>query len=233
MSITIYWAFIEDEWLRAKEPEPIYKKFLKNVEDKNTTIELCPSIREYMKNTFSVKSIYQYDFEIINDKNEVHSDLYDQKFFNKHVLVRSQKQKLFSFSQQFIFFTEENSLKMSAGMFPFLEDNEITKRCIPIPGIFDIGRWFRPIDFAFYLKDNYNKFEIKEDDIFQYIRFYTEEKIIFKQFYVNEKIAKYAAEGANAKDYRINKTRQLQSYYSMFKHKKNIIKEIKNNLIKG
>ena len=233
MSIIVYWACTEEEWLRAKEPEPIYKKFLKNLEDKSTTIELCPSIKDYMKNTFSLKSLYEYHFKTIDNEDGVFSDLYDQKFFNKHVIVRSAKEKLFSFSQKFIFFTEENSLKMSAAMFPFLEDNEITNRCIPIPGTFDIGRWFRPIEFAFYLKNSYNRFEIKEEDIFQYIKFYTEEKIIFKQFYVNEKIIKYAGDGSKAKDYRINKARQLQNYYSMLKHKKNIIKEIKNNLIKG
>jgi hypothetical protein len=231
MSITVYWACSEEEWMRAKEPEPIYKKFAKNVEDKNTTIELCPSIKEYMKNTFSLKSIYEYSFEIIDNENSVSSSLYDQDFFNNHVVVRSKKEKLFSFSQSFIFFTEEKSLKMSAGVLPFLEDNQITNRCITIPGIFDIGKWFRLTDFAFYLKNDYNRFEIKEEDVFQYIKFHTEEKIIFKQFHVNEKIMKYAKEVVKAKNYRINKSRQLQSYYSMFNHKKEIIKEIKNNLI--
>jgi hypothetical protein len=159
--------------------------------------------------------------------------LYDQNFFDKHVIVRSEKEKLFSFTQHFIFFTEENSLKMSAGMLPFLEDNQITNRCIPIPGTFDIGKWFRLTEFAFYLKNNYNRFEIKEDDVFQYIKFDTEEKIIFKQFYVNEKIRKHVEEVIRAKNYRINKYRQLQNYYLMFNHKKEIMKEIKNNLIKG
>jgi hypothetical protein len=233
MSITVYWACIEEEWLRAKEPEPIYKQFLKNIKDKNTVVNFCPSVKEYMKNVFSIESIYDYNFEIKDNQTGTFTNLYDQDFFNKHVMVRSEKEKLFSFFQQFIFFTEKNSLKMSAGMLPFLEDNEITKRCIPIPGIFDIGKWFRPTEFAFYLKNNYNRFEIKEEDIFQYIKFYTEEKIIFKQFYASEKIMKYAGDVTKAKDYRVNKTRQLQSYYSMLKHKKNIIKEIKNNLIKG
>jgi hypothetical protein len=233
MSIIVYWACTEEEWMRAKEPEPIYKKFLKNLEDKSTTIELCPSIKDYMKNIFSLKSLYEYYFEIIDNENKVFSDLYDQKFFDKHVIVRSEKEKLFSFTQHFIFFTEENSLKMSAGVLPFLEDNQITNRCIPIPGTFDIGKWFRLTEFAFYLKNNYNRFEIKEDDVFQYIKFDTEEKIIFKQFYVNEKIRKHVEEVIRAKNYRINKYRQLQNYYLMFNHKKEIIKEIKNNLIKG
>jgi hypothetical protein len=233
MSIIVYWASTEDEWMRAKEPEPIYKNFLKNLEDKTTSIELCPSIKDYMKNTFSLKSIYEYYFEIINNGDGVSSNLYDQKFFNKHVRVRSEKEKLFSFHQDLIFFTEEKSLKMSAGIFPFLEDNEITNRCVPIPGIFDIGKWFRLTEFAFYLKDDYSRFDIKEEDVFQYIKFHTEEKIIFKQFYANEKIMKYSEDVVKAKNYRISKTRQLQSYYSMLNNKKTIIKEIKNNLVKG
>ena len=68
-------------------------------------------------------------------------------------------------------------------------------------------------------------------DIFQYIKFDTKEKIIFKQFRVNEKINEYFLDIINAKSSRINKPRILKSYYSMFNHKKNIIKEIKNNLI--
>jgi hypothetical protein len=231
MSIVVYWACNEIEWLRAKEPKPIYKNFAKSINDKNTMIELCPSIKDYMKNIFAINSLYDYNFEISNDENNVKSSLYDQKFFDRHVMIRSQIDRLFSFSQNFIFFTEEKSLKMSAGISPFLEDNNITKRCITIPGIIDIGKWFRVIDFAFYLKKDYDNFEIKEDEIFQYIKFDTKEKIIFKQFRVNEKISNYLLDIINAKSSRINKSRILDSYYSMFNHKKNIIKEIKNNLV--
>ena len=39
MSTIIYWACNEDEWLRAKEPNSIYKDFIKNIKDKNTQIE--------------------------------------------------------------------------------------------------------------------------------------------------------------------------------------------------
>lgn len=230
MAITIYWACNEKEWMRAKEPEPIYKNFAKIGKDKKTLIEFCPSIKNYMKNTFALKSLYDYNFEI-NDENNIKSNLYDQNFFDKHVIIRSSIDKLFSFNQEFVFFTEEKSLKMSAGITPFLENNNITKRCINIPGTLDIGKWFRLIDFAFYLKDDFNKFEINEEEIFQYIKFETDKKIIFKQFTVNEKINKYFYDIINAKSFRINKPRTLDGYYSMFNHKKQIIKEIKNNLI--
>ena len=229
-STIIYWSCIEDEWLRAKEPEPIYKNFIKNIKDKTTEVELCPSIKDYTRNTFSIKSIYDYSFEIGKDNN-VFSAQYDQKFFDRHVLVRSNIDKCFSFSQNFIFFTEDKSLNMSAGVFPYLEDNNITKACTIIPGKVDIGKWFRPSDFAFYLKSNHNNFKIEEDEIYQYVKFDTENKIIFKQFRTSENIKQYVSDITNSKNFRKTKNRQIENYYNMFNHKKHIIKEIKNNLV--
>ena len=231
MTITIYWACNEDEWMRAKEPEPVYKKFIKNIKDKNTSIGFCPSIKKYMKNLFYLESIYTYNFEFLENKDGVYSNLHDQNFFDKHVNVRSKDEKLFGFTQNFVFFTEEKSLNMSSGVFPFLEDNNITKKCITVPGTLDIGKWFRLLDFAFYLKKDYNKFEIDEGEIFQYLKFDTSEKIIFKQFYVNKKLKQYLLDVTAAKNFRIIKYRALEEYYLMFKYKKQIIKEIKNNLV--
>ena len=231
MSTTVYWACNEDEWLRAEEPNSVYKTFIKNIKDKNTQAELCPAVKDYTKNTFSIKSLYDYSFEISSDTGQVVSKMYDQEFFNKHVKVRSDIDKLFSFSQSYIFFTEKKSLEMSIGMFPYLEDNSITKTCITVPGTFDIGRWFRASEFAFYLKDNINKFNIGQDEVYQYIKFNTDDKIIFKQFMVNEKIKKFLSDVIVSKNHRKIKNRPLQEYYSMLKHKKYIIEEIKNNLI--
>ena len=231
MTITVYWGCNQDEWLRAKTPEPIYKDFLTSMKGSNTNIQFCPSVKDYMNNTFAIKSLYNYRFDISENGEFVNSTDYTQKFFDEHVIIRSSAHKVFSFTQQFLFFTEENSLNMSAGISPFLEDNNITKRCVTIPGTLDIGKWFRELDFAFYLKEGYNTFEINEDEIFQYIKFDTKEKIIFKQFRFNEKIDKYSTDILKAKHSRPMQLRALETYYSMFNHKKQIIKEIKKNLI--
>lgn len=231
MSVTIYWACNENEWLRAKEPKPVYKNFLKNKKDLNTEIQMCPSVKEYMDNTFYLQSLYDYNFEISKIDSQISSNLYDQDFFNDHVIIRSYQDKLFSFKQRFVFFTEEKSLQMSAGVLPFFENNNITQKCITIPGIIDVGKWFRQLDFAFYLKNNFNNFCIEENEIFQYIKFYTKEKIKFKQFKINGQLNKYLIDIEKSKDSRKVKNRLLENYYQMFKHKKYIIKEIKNNLI--
>ena len=36
MAITIYWSFNDQSWLRAKTPEPIYKKFVQDPKNKKT-----------------------------------------------------------------------------------------------------------------------------------------------------------------------------------------------------
>ena len=231
MTINVYWASLEQEWLRAEEPEPVYKDFVKNKKNIESFISFCPAIKEYNKNIFSLKSIYDYEFEINGNAGGAWSPLYDQKFYDNHVEVRSLEDKLFSFSQKLIFFTEKKSLLMSAGIFPYLEDNEITKRCITIPGKFDIGKWFRTTDFAFYLRDGIDSFKIKEGEVYQYLKFDTNEKINFKQFKTNEIINKYVTDITSVKDFRRPKMRNLSEFYFTMKHKKYIIKEIKNNLL--
>ena len=112
-----------------------------------------------------------------------------------------------------------------------LENNNITDRCTISPGTFDIGKWFRHLDFVFYLKENYNEFKIKEDDIFQYIKFHTKEKIIFKQFKMSAEVKEFFMDSDGARRFRQVKLRNLEDYYSMMRNKKNIIRSIKNNLL--
>lgn len=227
-SVIVYWSVDSDQWMRAKEPQSVYNDFLlKNYENKE--LYKCPAFKDYMKNMYGIKSMYSYDFSI--NGNDISTTKYGEHFFHKHVVVRSIKDRNFSFDQKSIFFTEEKSLKLSVGIQPFFEQNEVSKRCMNIPGTLDIGKWFRNIDYAFYLRNEYNDFVIKEDDIYQYIQFYTDKKIIFKQFYFTEYLRQQHNSVGNARAFRPEKFRKLEEYYSIFKNKDRIIKEIKNNLV--
>lgn len=230
MSVIVYYSNFDKEWLRTEEPVAIYNNFIKKDFVKDSGLIYCGASKQYMSKVYGLKSIYDYEFKI-EPTNQVRSLQYDQQFFNDHVIVRSGKDKFFSFSQQTIFFTEEKSLEMSAGIFPFLENNNITERCNVIPGTFDIGKWFRPLDFAFYLKKDYDSFKIEENEIYQYISFNTDKKIIFKKFIPNEVLFNFAQYSTKAATGRKPKNRPLDGYYQMFVLKNKILKEIKQNLI--
>jgi len=228
--IVVYWSCLEEEALRAQEPSSIYNQILLKKSTKENGLLFCPSFKEYTKNIYGIHSIYDYEFMI--EDSLVFSKKYDQKFYDNHMVVRSAEEKLFSFCQRFIFFTEEDELLMSANMQPFFEDNSISERCMLIPGMFDIGKWFRNIDFAFYLKNNFNIFTISEGDIFQYIKFYTNKRIVFKQFFMDDFLNQQHQYVLDSKNHRIQKQyRGLSPYYQMSKNKNKIIKAIKNNLV--
>lgn len=228
--ITVYWACLEDQWMLANEPESVSKNFYDRYNfDKNETssaINYCPSFNLNLKNVFTLQSIYDYDFEIKG--NDVITDKMDQHFFNDHIHIRSIRNKFFSFRNKYIFFTDKPSLPVTFYEFPFLEDNNITQRCIIPAGIYDIGKWFRNSEFSFFLKKEFNQFIVAKGEIYSYIRIHTKEKIQFKQFRYNQKLAEYNNDG-----FQLTRSplKTLDNYYKAFKNKKLILREIQDNLV--
>lgn len=228
MAIKVYWACLEQEWLRAKKPEPVYESFVKSKKFYQTNIQYCPAFRQSLENVFQLRSIYDYNFSIVNES--AFSDLYDQTFFNEHVLIRSMDEKCFSFQQYYVFITDDDSLHMTANMYPLLENNAITDNCIIFPGTYDIGRWYRNLEFGFALKNNCQKFEIRENDVYAYLKFHTDKKIDLIQYRHNEKLAELMKDCIWSREFKL-KFKKLDEFYFMFKTKKMILNEIKRNVI--
>jgi hypothetical protein len=223
---TVYWACLEKEWMRAPEPTPVLSKFLTNTEDSPT--KTCPAIKKSLNNIFELKSIYDYSFTITEDS--IVSRDFDQAFYERFIKVRSFEERLFSFVYRIIFFTEEDSLQITGNLMPYMENNHITERCILVPGEYDIGKWFRPVEFAFFLKPQFDTFTINSGEVYQYVQFHTENKINLKQFKLSPELAKYLTDVDASRDYR-RATSNLKYFYDTFKLKKQIVKEIKENLI--
>jgi len=233
MTTTVYWACTENEWIKAEKPERVSKRFYDlgikdNDRDSALAINHCPFFNESLKNIYAIKSIYNYSFKI-EDNNFLTLD-YGKDFFDSHVLIRSMEKKFFSFKTQYIFFTDEESLEMDCYQHPIFEENEISKRCMIIPGSINIGKYFRNLEFSFILKKDFNEFILKEQDVMYYVKFNTKEKIIFKQFRANDNLKQIA------RDIRLinwgNKNMvDVEYFYKKFKGKKYILNEIENNLI--
>lgn len=230
--INVYWACIENEWLRATAPEPVASIFYKDRKyDKNqpdVNMHHCPSFNSHMENMFALRSIYSYKFGLRD--GQLGTDDYDQAFYERHVNVKSVEKKLFSFQQSFIFFTDEESLPVTMSLPPYFEDNNITDRCVVLPGELDIGKWFRNTDLAFYLKKDCNEFQIEEGEIYCYMKFHTTEKINFIQYRQTDKLNLMLLDVLRSKNYK-KKVFSIEKFYSMFRSKKMILKEIQENLV--
>lgn len=229
MSINVYWASNEKEWQMATPPEAVSKRFysLKKYQSDSPLASLnhCPAFNDSLKNIYTMKSLYNYHFYV--GPTEVTTDFGNQEFFDEHVLVRAPELRMFSFLNKYIFFTDADSLEATFYQYPFFEDNNITKRCVPIPGKFNIAKWYRNTEFAFYLKDGFNEFKIEQDEVYGYVQFHTKEKINFIQYRMTETLTKYARDG-----FALNsRMGSMENYYKNFKLKKFILKEIKDNIL--
>lgn len=232
MSITVYWSFLADEWMRVAPPSPVRKSLYEKRIHEETDLMMfhrCPFLHSHLENIYELHSPYEYSFKV--EGQSIVSSFYNKNFFDKHIIIRSIEKKAFSFLMPYIFFTEENSLEVSLPSFPYLEDNNISQRCIPFVGTIDIGKYFRPMDFGFLLKDTYDEFIINNNEIFGYADFKTKEKIIFKQFYPTEKIYSFIKNVSNTKNNRMLSFFSPENYYNNFKLKKLVLKEIKDNLV--
>jgi len=232
VSINVYWTSGEKEWMLATPPESVMSTFHKkkfiDPENRNSHIHYCPAFNDNFKNVYTMKSLYDYEF-FLDNGNLVSHD-YDQEFYDDHVLIRSYEKRFFSFKNSYLFFTDEPSLKVTFYEYPCFEDNNITQRCIPVAGQFDIGKWFRGTEFAFYLKQPHQSFKIEKDEVYSYMRFHTDKKINFIEFSYSDKLKEFNQQRFEAIT-KVSRLKKLENYYKMFRHKKLILKEIKENIL--
>ena len=153
-------------------------------------------------------------------------------------MIRSIKHRLFSFSQGIVFFTDMDtpSLIMSQ-LSPYMEDNTIAKNAIVVPGQFDIGKYFRTLDFAWHFRDNCERIKFDRDIITFYLRFHTKEKIKFRRFMWTKELGDLNGMMGSVKQRKEPEllSKALQFYYNIFdKHnlKKKMLKIIEDNLCK-
>jgi hypothetical protein len=65
MAITVYWSCLETEWMRTKAPELVLSKYIKDFNRPENWVKYCPAIRDELKNTFALRSIYDYSFTVL------------------------------------------------------------------------------------------------------------------------------------------------------------------------
>ena len=225
-----------EEGIRAEEPISILKKFLIEYAGEDTETKMlsrCPAILDELTNIYGIKPFYDYKLNIDSNNNITTGD-YDQKFFDSHILVRSEK--IISFNMNYIFFAPYEKSIMMSQVAPSLEDNDIANKTSIIPGQFDIGKLFRGLELAFILKKKVSSIKFLREQVCFYVRFHTTRPIVFRQFFWDKEINEYYYPMMQVKNHKYLKDLPgtiLSYYYKLFdkfQFKKKIIKIIEKNL---
>ena len=98
---------------------------------------------------------------------------------------------------------------------PFMEINDSITNTILIPGVYNISKWIRPIDFSFEIKDDTKRIKVKRGDVLFYVRFITKDdsKVELERTAFTEELDKAMKSCFNVKE--IIKNVPLKTLYSM------------------
>ena len=221
--ITIYYTNFINQF-EFQEPVNIVQNYCKK-NDKLLT--KCPAWLELNKNTFGIKSSQSFTMSLKDGK--YHTDQ-PQDWFDNNIQIRDENN--FSFAKETYFFTLEKSLLLEQKT-PVLENNDIKNKTMSVEGIFDIGKWVRPLECSVVMHKN-DTLNIEEDDIIYYVKFHTKEKIKFRKFLATNKLYELLSMCARTRKTNITKTKSLNYFYNLLnaqKYKKIVFNEIKKNLI--
>jgi len=232
---TVYWSKFNllsevNSQIFDLEPKPLHSEYVKKFGkpmDNSVNWLSCPSVINYNENTFLIKNPLDVSVRINSDntvdaKTPGSSMLLGIRDFNEKSII------LDYFINISLFSESEISVSQTA---PYFENN-ISNGTYLIPGKFNIGEWFRPLNASYFIKDKDINFVLKKDDPLYYLSFDTEDKIEFKEFYYTDALIEIVNSTVGLKRYK--KNIPLINLYKIFKEQKLdkiVLKEIRKGLI--
>ena len=191
----------------------------------------CPAMSGNMKSTYFFESpfdmTYHYDFK------DVHKG---QSFF-QGVRILSDRDDTLSIGPmirlelQFFLFAEEPLETMFTP--PYFHKPKHQNYGAVLPGVFDIGQWFRPYVTEFQMWNETGELVLEKGEPLFYMGFNTNKKIIFKRFEMTDKLHK-SSKNIVATSSMFPTGTSLFERYKDFRNvglREKILKEIKENVI--
>lgn len=198
----------------------------------------CPGFSDLAKNTFvhrlplevhatldfkKKRANYIVENQLDKNKPKIKIDFMREPTLQDHNLIQ--------FSWPIIFFSEEDSM-MATLTPPYFEKVSTSEYGVVVPGRFDIGKWFRPMNTEFQLWPGVNEIKVSANEALCYIHFDTNKKIIFKKFIMNKEMEKLLVSILKASPFR--RFAKLSDRYKIFEQsqsKQRILKLIQKQLI--
>lgn len=235
----VYYAYRNTEaqthgFLHGQEPRNAKQEFVQGLEvPERIQVLRCPAFMDALSNVFSVPSLF--DFNVTVEGSSIKSagtNLLPQEFFDSYVTNHSPEDKLYGLQQNIMFVAESDSLEMTQEH-PSMVDTTWARDVYTVPGKLDIGKYFRTLECAWFIRKGVKELNLNEGDALYYARFHTTKKIKLVPFHWSpafEELVlnmKFLGPGTH-------KWKPLQFYYDAVKKrniKKLVMKEIKNNLM--
>ena len=225
----VYWAplfYDGSDWnILHKTPETLFDRKLKEhirTDDKRSNFFYCPAFKDFAKNTFVVTNPLRLN-HTFGQANSSSIPMYQ----NRESCLKNYKVSQYGLS--WLFFCDDDiDITVTSPYFdnvPHLQYGTI------VPGKFNAGSWFRPINLEYTFYPGVDEVIIKEDEPLAYINFCTDSQVNLIRFNATEdikKIASTCSSGANWESWVPMKKRYQRFKNSRLKNR--LMKLIKENL---
>jgi hypothetical protein len=136
-----------------------------------------------------------------------------------------------NFSVQYLFFADESLLMQVSP--PMFHEPKYTRYGSVMPGEFNIGKWFRPVNFEVQTWNNQGEFHLEQGEPIMYLEFKTDRPILLHRFNLNERLMAYQnmPQGAQAIFGKFQSLTDKYDNFINFGYKDRILTEIKNSLV--
>ena len=243
--INVYWSNLlvlnsphEISFLYPK-PKTLFSELMSDrslsTEEPLNSYFSCPAVSSKFKKILVFKNNMDSDYEysVIEDEEKyirpikkldhISAEISRPNSINAGPTIR--------FNLSYIFFADE-PLEIYVTP-PMFSKPQYMKYGSIIPGEFDIGQWFRPINFEVQMWEQKGTFSLKENEPIMYVEFKTKRPIILHRFVMNSALYAYQSSIGNS-FYFFGRGKSLIEKYTKFKEvqfKGKILKEIKNEII--
>ena len=190
-------------------------------------VRYCPAFRSFYTNTFAVTSPLNFDLLKGQGMRLHHSTAVEE---NANMFLHMADDGIFMLENQILMFSE-TPCEVEV-LPPILAANRPDVEVLP--GVMDISAWFRPIHTAYVMPDD-KVVSVKEGDVLHYLKFKTNAQVVFKEFFLTQKLHEYYQMSITCG--KLNNGRMfssLKNYYDVFKRKRmsqKILREIRENLV--
>lgn len=197
----------------------------------------CPAVSNKMKRTFVFRSVTDTHVKVFG-KEHIEYWVANEDDQRRHQTVTEilheptmRNRWLVNYLHPIVFFTPEDSLIASMTP-PYFEQTESQKYGAIVPGEFDIGKWFRPMNFEFQLWEGVDELRVASGDALGYVQFNTDKKVVLKKFNLNNQLNKITGSLIHVSPFR--RFMRLSERYKMFEQSKlkhQILREIRQELM--
>lgn len=238
MKIVYYASFSEPEfsgshYLLFQEPDSLLKTVAaeRNKNNKFENYIDCPGFQNSVKNTFIVRNSLDMSL-LINDNGIFPTDEASTTASSFWLRKQNSRQQLgvVNYYLNYIFFSKDMEISTLPA---YLHTTDFQTKLTYIPGSFNVGNWFRPVEGAFEMKTDNIELNCNVGDPMYYIKFHTNEKIKFVRFNFTPKLYQMTMGCMNYKKLKLHSS--LKFLYKLFHNSlanKIIEREIKDNIIK-